>query len=214
VFDGVRAMRLLSALLLVGGIAAAAGLSQAARVQAVPQDTVRGKLLVASPDMPDGKFSKTVIYVIEHNDQGAFGLVVNKPMGRVPLPALIHELGADAEASEAAGDIDVFWGGPVELGRAFLLHSNDFHATQTQALTDWLAMSSSVEVLRAIGSGHGPAQSLFVLGYSGWGPGQLDAEIERGDWLIAPADAAGLFDGADQQTRWDKALKASRGLDL
>jgi putative transcriptional regulator len=214
VFERTHTVRLLAALVLVGGIAAGAGLSQAARVQATPQDTVRGKFLVASPDMPDGKFSKTVVYVIEHNPQGAFGLVVNKPMGRLPLPALIHELGADEETAEAAGEIDVFWGGPVELGRAFLLHSKDFQASQTQALTDWLAMSSSLEVLRAIGNGKGPAQSLFVLGYSGWGPRQLDGEIERGDWLIAPADAAGLFDGADQQTRWTRALKASRGLDL
>lgn len=169
-----------------------------------------GQLLIAMPAMPDPRFARTVIYVCAHSAEGAMGIVVNRLFGSITFPDLLEQL--DIEAGPAVHGRRVHFGGPVEAARGFVLHSTDYLQDGTLQVDDEVALTATVDVLRAIAEGGGPRRSLLALGYAGWGEGQLDAEIQANGWLHAPADEALLFDD-DIDTKWERAI-AKLGVSL
>jgi putative transcriptional regulator len=168
-----------------------------------------GQLLVAMPGMPDTRFAKTVIYMCAHNAEGAMGLVVNRSLDALSFPDLLDQL--DIDTSAMTEHVDVHFGGPVETGRGFVLHSPDYLQEGTMVVADGIALTATVEILKAIASGKGPRRHLLALGYAGWGPGQLDSEIKANGWLSVGADDGLVFD-ADLNTKWDRAM-AKLGID-
>ena len=192
--------------------AALAGWAAFAADAPSPADPPAGQLLVASAAMQDPRFSHSVILLLRHDRKGAFGIVINRPVGERPLAALLADAdknagkgGATAGDAGVTGTIRVFLGGPVQPQYGFLIHSADYRRPDTLAVGDGLAMTRSTAVLRDIGHHRGPAKYLFALGYAGWAPGQLEAEVARRDWFTAPA-ALDLVFGADRATLWEKAL--------
>ncbi|MEE2662292.1 MAG: YqgE/AlgH family protein [Pseudomonadota bacterium] len=169
-----------------------------------------GQLLVAMPQMLDERFSTSVIYLCAHTEDGAMGLVVNKLLENVDLPDLLKQL--DLEPDLKGVGIRVHFGGPVESGRGFVLHSGDYVQDATMVINDHIALTATTDVLRDIAAGDGPQNSFFALGYAGWGPGQLDAEIQANGWLSLEADNNLVF-GSDPKTVWQAAL-AKMGIDI
>ena len=174
--------------------------------------TLTGQLLIAMPQMQDPRFARTVIYLCSHGSEGAMGLVVNKFLDDPPvtLSKLMDQLGIAAEGLKA--DPRVHRGGPVEEGRGFVLHSADYTEEATLVVDDKVALTATLDILRAIGRGEGPKRSLLALGYAGWGPGQLDAEMQANGWLHVDADEALVFD-PNSKDKWQQAL-AKIGVDL
>lgn len=168
-----------------------------------------GQLLVAMPGMQDTRFAKTVIYMCAHNAEGAMGLVVNRSLDALSFPDLLEQL--DINTSTMVDDVEVHFGGPVETGRGFVLHSQDYLQEGTMVVADGVALTATVEILRAIASGKGPHRHLLALGYAGWGPGQLDSEIKANGWLNVGADEGLVFD-TDLNSKWDRAM-AKIGID-
>jgi len=169
-----------------------------------------GQLLVAMPGMGDVRFTRSVIYVCAHSDEGAMGLMINKPAADLLLGEVLDKL--DIDLSGIAASLTVHIGGPVETGRGFVLHSDDYQSSlQTLALPDGFAMTATQDILEEIAAGNGPDKALFMLGYAGWGPGQLEAEIGQNGWLTCAGDMALVFD-AEDSTKWNAALK-SLGID-
>src|SRR5215470_658238 len=181
-----------------------------AAAQAPAAASLTGQLLVASPSMSDPNFGRTVILVIQHDQNGAFGVIVNRPAGERPLAALLDTPAEKDKA--AAGTIRIFAGGPMQPEIGFVVHSTDYHAATTRDLNAGVAMTSSPDILRDIGNAKGPQKSLIAFGYAGWAPGQLEAELARRDWVVAPGDAKLVFD-EDREKLWDTAF-AARQLDL
>lgn len=161
-----------------------------------------GRMLVAAPRLADPRFHKSVIVLIRHDRDGAFGLIVNRAVGSGSLKNFLKGLGR--EGGERGGDLAIHYGGPVQADLGFVLHSADFAGAGSQAVPGGLAWSPAPDVLEAASKGEGPKRLLFALGYSGWGPGQLDGEIARGDWLIAPADETLIFETTGDAA-WDRA---------
>ncbi len=163
-----------------------------------------GQLLIAMPAMTDPRFQRTVIYVCAHSDEGAMGLVINKPMNSINYGDLLQQLSIESPVNDVSG-LPVHFGGPVESGRGFVLHSDDFVRDGTMRVEPGIALTATVDVLKAIATGSGPRRHFLALGYAGWGPGQLDAEMQANGWLNAPADEAILFD-PDLSTKWERAI--------
>ncbi|HEU4385239.1 MAG TPA: YqgE/AlgH family protein [Anaeromyxobacteraceae bacterium] len=172
--------------------------------------SLAGRLLVARPEMNDPRFSRTVVYMVRHDEDGALGLIVNRPFQEVSIGDLLDRLGLDRQG--VAGSLRMHYGGPVEPGRVFVLHTADWKGEGTEVIGDGIALTSPPGVLRAIGTGAGPRRALLFLSYSGWGPGQLEREIRAGGWVTVPADAALVFDD-DAGTKWQRAM-ARREIDL
>jgi putative transcriptional regulator len=167
-------------------------------------NSLAGQLLVAMPQMLDQRFARSVIYLCAHSDDGgAMGLIVNKPLGSLTIGELFSQL--EIEPKQPAPPQPVHFGGPVEIGRGFVLHSSDYQEEATLHVADNIAMTATREILHAIGNGQGPVRSLFALGYAGWAPGQLDAEIHANGWLCVAADDGLVFDAADD-SKWARAL--------
>ncbi|MES2818846.1 MAG: YqgE/AlgH family protein [Pseudomonadota bacterium] len=148
--------------------------------------------LIAMPHMADPTFAQTVTYLIEHNEQGAMGLVINRPNG-LNLADVIEQLRPDSEPLALCQSLPIFNGGPVQTDRGFVLHPADHHYQATLALGE-LSLSTSQDVLFAIADGSGPDKYLITLGYAGWQAGQLEAELADNAWLTCPADPQILFD--------------------
>jgi putative transcriptional regulator len=163
-----------------------------------------GQLLVAAPSMGDPRFERTVILIIQHGPSGALGIVINKPIGETSIASVFEALGQ--KGSEVAGDVRVFSGGPVQPEVGFVVHSTDYRRPETLAVNDRLSMTSSLDILRDIGARKGPAKILVAFGYTGWGPNQLEHEIDERAWGIAEADPALVFD-EDRDNVWDHAWK-------
>jgi putative transcriptional regulator len=168
-----------------------------------------GQLLIAMPMMEDPRFAHSVIYMCAHNADGAMGLVVNKELESLSFSELLEQVGVDAPPAEK--EIRVHFGGPVETGRGFVLHTADYDQGGTLTVDHAFAVTASIDILRDIADGKGPDRSLLALGYAGWGPGQLDAEIQANGWLHAPAEPSLVFD-ADIDAKWQKAI-AVLGID-
>ena len=163
-----------------------------------------GQLLVAMPGMGDPRFEKTVIYLCAHNADGAMGLVVNRAMEELTFPDMLEQLGIDVTGNSPS--INIHFGGPVESGRGFVLHSSDYLRDATMVVDGDVALTATLDILKAIAGGGGPVQSLLALGYAGWGPGQLDGEIMSNGWLSVDADADLVF-GDDLDGKWERAMK-------
>ncbi|MBI1993511.1 MAG: YqgE/AlgH family protein [Deltaproteobacteria bacterium] len=162
-----------------------------------------GRLLVATPELGDPNFSHTVIYMVEHDENGAMGLVVNRPLAKGPIADLLK--GLHAESDEAQGEIIIHFGGPVQAGKGFVLHSDDYISDSTIVGSSGIAVTAQVEIVQAIARGKGPKKSIFLLGYAGWAPGQLEAEIAEGGWFSIPLEESLIFEG-DPATKWERAL--------
>jgi len=161
------------------------------------------KLLVATARIGDPRFSHTVIYMIDHDADGAMGLVVNRAYGTGPLNELLEGFGIDAV--HVRETVRLHYGGSVEPSRGFVLHSDDYSGPGTRVVAAGVALSTGADVLEALADGTGPERRLFILGYAGWGPGQLEGELARDDWVTAPADASLIFSD-DLDSLWDEAI--------
>jgi putative transcriptional regulator len=169
-----------------------------------------GQLLIAMPGMPDPRFQRTVIYMCAHNAEGAMGLVINRLFGAISFGDLLEQL--EIQPTHSVADLRVHYGGPVEAGRGLVLHSTDFIREGTMLVDDDVALTATLDILRAVAEGRGPRHSLLALGYAGWGPGQLDAELQANGWLTADSDEALIFD-RDLDTKWERSI-AKLGVSL
>ena len=166
------------------------------------QDFLTNQFLIAMPSLADPNFQQSVTYICEHSQKGALGIVINRPIGEHKIADLLKAAGMDA--SGVHGNERVFAGGPLQQEAGFVVHSTEYRRHGTIAVDEHVAMTVNPEVLRDIGRGRGPKQSLFALGYAGWAPGQLRFELMRHDWIVVPDDLALLF-GKDRGTVWDRA---------
>lgn len=177
-----------------------------------------GQLLLAMPNMPDDRFARSVIYVCAHSDEGAMGIIINHPAPSVDFSELLVQLEVIApdeaiRLPPKAGSVPVLKGGPVETGRGFVLHSNDFYIdNSTLPIDATVSLTATVDILRAIAHGAGPGQAVLALGYAGWSPGQLEEELQQNGWLTCPADASLIFD-TPLESKYDSALR-KLGIDL
>jgi putative transcriptional regulator len=195
-----------SALLSLGVLLASATLAPAELPSGEAQPHAAaavGEFLVASPNLGDPRFRHAVILMVQHDDRGAFGIIINHPIADRPLADLLKEVGQDNAG--ITGTIRIFAGGPVEPGLGFILHSADYHRAGTIDIDSSVAMTSSPEVLLDIGHNQGPAKSLVAFGYAGWGAGQLEGEIAHGEWLVEPEEPRLIFD-EDREKVWDDAM--------
>ena len=169
-----------------------------------------GQLLVAMPAMTDPRFERSVIYICVHNEDGAMGLVLNKLMESLTFDELLDQLDIDSGPPE--DQIRIHFGGPVETGRGFVLHSGDYTKDGTVRMENGVGLTATIDILRDIARGAGPQEHLLALGYAGWGPGQLDNEMQQNAWLNVPADDHLVFD-MEIETKWERAL-GKLGIDL
>ena len=171
-----------------------------------------GKILIAMPGMSDPRFERSVVLVCAHSDDGAMGLVLNRPLPEIGFSDLLDQLGIEAE--EDARPIEVRFGGPVEPGRGFVLHKVAEHGQDPEGrlrIGQALAMTTTRDILVELAQGYGPDPAVLALGYAGWGPGQLEGEIARNDWLTATPQQ-GLIFAAEDSGKWAAALR-SMGID-
>jgi putative transcriptional regulator len=166
-------------------------------------DDLTGQLLVATPEMRDPRFVETVIYMVKHSAEGAFGLVINRPLAKGPVEDLLKGFGMDS--SGAKGEIIVHYGGPVSPSAGFVLHSDDVLLEESAKVANGIAMTSDPKLIEAMAQGKGPRQSLFILGYAGWAPGQLEGELKAGSWFVVSGDKALIF-GEDADRKWQQAM--------
>ena len=166
-----------------------------------------GQILIAMPAMGDPRFAQAVIYLCDHSAKGAMGIVINRPLENPSFEDLLRQLNIDP--IPPARSIRLCNGGPVDNSRGFVLHSADWTGEGSLRVDDGFALTASLDILKAIAGGGGPKQGMLALGYAGWGPGQLDIEMQQNAWLSAPADPALVFDG-EHETKWRRALAAMR----
>jgi putative transcriptional regulator len=171
-----------------------------------------GQMLIAMPTMGDQRFERSVIFMCAHSENGAMGIIVNKRAPMFSFGELLERLDISPQAHRArlpeeVESLPVQFGGPVEPGRGFVLHTADYYSSETTLpIDESVALTATLDILRAIAEGSGPRRVLLALGYAGWGPGQLDDEVQRNGWLHCPADEELLF-GADLDGKYAAALK-------
>lgn len=167
------------------------------------QDFLTGKFLVAMPGMDDPRFEDTILYVCGHDKSGAMGLIVNKLVESISFKGLLEQL--DIEVEGQVPHVPVYFGGSIEMGRGFVLHSNDYVLESSVAITDDVILTGTVDILTDIANGKGPKYCILALGYTGWSPGQLEDEIKKNGWLEIDADIDILFK-TDIEVKRSKAL--------
>jgi len=170
-----------------------------------------GQLLIAMPGMSDPRFDRSVIYMCAHSEQGAMGLIINKTTPMMSFGDLLAQLdilpGEAAEPPHELMAMPVLYGGPVEQGRGFVLHTSDYFAANSSLpVSETIALTATVDILRAMAEGRGPERAILALGYSGWAPGQLENEIQNNGWLTCAADDELLF-GINFDARYVAALR-------
>ncbi|MGB5093299.1 MAG: YqgE/AlgH family protein [Parvibaculum sp.] len=178
------------------------------RPYSIDNGFLEGKMLIAMPGMGDDRFARTLIYLCVHNPEGAMGIVVNKPAPHVTLPDLLEQLSIVAPHEKDHVDIacPVLTGGPVEGGRGFVLHTQDYYSEDSTLPVDTdIGLTATVDILRAMATGCGPKRALLALGYAGWAPGQLEGEIQANGWLHCDPDPELLF-GNDHGAKYHAAL--------
>ena len=164
---------------------------------------LKGKFLIAMPGMGDPRFESSVIYMCDHSETGAMGLIVNKPLRQGSFKDLCKQLSLKYTSGR---DVPILFGGPVETSRGFVLHSNDYLSeNSTQCVGESLSLTSTRDVIEALAEGKNPYQAGLFLGYSGWGAGQIESEILRNGWLIVEADETLVLD-SDHDGKWQSAL--------
>jgi len=179
------------------------GYARNPRAVAQEEPSLIGQFLVATREMADPRFAESVIYIIRHDNTGAMGLVINRPVAQGPLPDLLKALGQTGKSGDET--VRIHFGGPVDPERLFILHSNDYAAKATMFVGNGLGVSGDDDILQAIERGQGPRQKLFMFGYAGWAPGQLEREIQSGAWFTIPAETSLIFDDKFE-SKWDRAL--------
>lgn len=165
-----------------------------------------GRMLIAMPGMGDSRFEHSVVVMCDHSAEGAMGLIINKSSSDLDMPSLLSKLEIDpvADLSRAR----VHFGGPVEIGRGFVLHDDDYHgSSSTVQVVQGVRMTATLDVLEDIAAGTGPAQWQMMLGYAGWGAGQLEGELAQNAWLVCDASPQLIFDIPDA-ARWEAALES------
>jgi len=168
------------------------------------------QFLIAMPGLEDPNFFHSVTYICEHNEEGALGLVINRPL-QMQLGEILRHIKLEHIEPEAK-QLPVHLGGPVQQDRGFVLHEPLGDWDATLKVTERIGITSSIDILEAIARNRGPERSLIALGYAGWGAGQLEREMAENAWLSGPADPDILFSTPDSE-RW-KAAAASLGIDL
>jgi putative transcriptional regulator len=164
-----------------------------------------GQVLIAMPGMQDPRFARAVVYLCAHSAEGAMGLIVNKRADDLVWRDLFKRLGIPIGSFHAPRP--VHYGGPVETGRGFVLHTSDYHAEDaTLKVDNRISMTATLDVLQAMGTGRGPDNAIVALGYAGWAPGQLESELQMNGWLLCEPDEELVF-GEDDNAKWDRALK-------
>ena len=162
-----------------------------------------GQLLVATPEMQDPRFIETVIYLVKHDSGGAMGIVINRPLGKGPIEALLKGIGVESKG--AKGEIVVHYGGPVSPEAGFILHSDDVLLQSSTRVKDGIALTTDTKLIEAISRGKGPRQLLLAVGYAGWAPGQLEDELKANAWYVVSGDNAFIF-GKDADKKWRQAI--------
>ena len=175
-----------------------------------PTADLTNHFLIAMPNLADPNFFHTVTYICEHNEEGAMGLVINRPLN-LQFQELLDHLKLEAVDPEIA-QVTIYQGGPVEIDRGFVLHTGKDEWDSTIQVTDNLSVTMSQDIIEAIALGHGPEKYLITLGYAGWGDGQLEEELAHNAWLNGPAEASIIFDLPEEQ-RWHAAA-AHLGIEL
>jgi putative transcriptional regulator len=166
--------------------------------------SLAGRLLVATPEMRDPRFARTVLLMVRDDETGALGVAINRPTRQVPIAELLRALALDAEGAD--GNVMLFAGGPVEPRVGLIVHSAEYRRPTTLAIDGRTAMTSDPAVLRDIGRSAGPRQYLVAFGYAGWGPGQLQAEIDADAWFTIPEEPQLVFD-LERDKLWDEATR-------
>lgn len=164
---------------------------------------LNNQFLVAMPNVVEGEFDRTVTFLCEHNDEGAMGLVINRPTD-LELRDMLNQM--DIENSGLKAGKRVFWGGPVQPDRGFVLHQPTTEWESTLTVDNQLCITTSKDILEAIGKDEGPEEYLVILGYAGWGSGQLEREMRHNSWLNTPTDSAIIF-GTPTGNRWSAAAR-------
>jgi putative transcriptional regulator len=168
---------------------------------------LEGQILIAMPNMADPKFEQSVLFLCAHSKQGAMGLVLNKLVGNISFADLLSQLHIATPEARAVPGIPVQFGGPVETGRGFVLHSPDYSAGHATAkVGSNVGLTATIDILKAMADGEGPREKMVALGYAGWGAGQLESEIQRNSWLTCPADDYLLY-GQEWQNKWDYSIR-------
>jgi len=179
--------------------------------------SLEGQILIAMPNMSDGRFANSVIYLCSHSSEGAMGLVLNQIARHLSFEELLIQLNILNDESAIRlpprlRGMNIYKGGPVEVERGFVLHSDDFKIERsTVSIDNGICLTATLEILRALAEGHGPSKAMLALGYAGWAPGQLETEIQANGWLTGPADPHLVFE-TDPETKWGQALQ-SIGID-
>jgi putative transcriptional regulator len=172
---------------------------------------LEGQLLIAMPAMSDKRFARSVIYVCAHSSEGAMGLIINQRASHITFPGLLQQLeivkkSAESKLTSEMRSMHVHFGGPVETGRGFVLHSADYFASgSTLPIADNFCLTATMDILKAMAQGEGPDKALLALGYAGWGAGQLESEIHSNGWLTCAADSEIVF-SRDLDQKYERAL--------
>src|SRR5665213_598238 len=180
--------------------------------KSAPRGYLDGQMLIAMPAMNDERFARAVIYVCAHSSEGAMGIIVNHPAGNIRFPDLLVQLEVipaveRIELPTKAEDVKVLKGGPVETGRGFVLHSADFFIeNSTLPIDEGICLTATLDILKAIARGAGPASAILALGYAGWSPGQLENELQSNGWLHCNADPELIFSTAIDK-KYDRAMQ-------
>lgn len=170
---------------------------------AAAERSLAGQLLVATSEIMDPRFAESVIYLVKHSDEGAFGLVINKPVAKGSFSEVLKGFGIDSKG--AKGDIVVHYGGPVSREQGFVLHSDDMVLDSTTKVKDGIAVTADAKMVRALALGAGPRQALLIMGYAGWAAGQLETELKANSWFTISADKSLVF-GKDAEKKWRRAM--------
>jgi putative transcriptional regulator len=166
---------------------------------------LEGKLLIAMPGMGDPHFEKSVIFMCAHSSEGAMGIMINKPVAGLSFHDLMQKL--DLEVNPGTPNFPILYGGPIETGRGFVLHSGDYESSEaTLPVAEDVSLTATLDILRAMADGRGPQHAIFALGYAGWSPGQIEDEIRRNGWIHCDSDPDLLFD-AELDAKWSIALR-------
>lgn len=194
----IRTWRIAILCLIFGALGSSYNVRAAER-----ESFLTGQLLVATPDIQDPRFAESVIYMVKHDAEGAMGLIINKPIAKGQIDDLLKSSGRKTQGSQK--NIVIHYGGPVGQQQGFVLHTDDYSIDSTTKVSNGIAMTADVKMLEALAGGKGPRQSLFILGYAGWAPGQLEAELKTNSWFILPGDKVLIF-GADADKKWRQAM--------
>jgi putative transcriptional regulator len=199
----IRLMRLL--VLLAALLAPAALFGAAPTTVDTPQGQfLTGQFLVATPEMGDPRFRETVILMVRHSKDGAMGLIINRPAGDQKLSRILQDLGDSGEG--VTGNLPLYLGGPVQPELGFVLHTTDYRRAGIIDVNGTVAVTATKEIIRDIAAGNGPKKFMLIFGYAGWGPGQLEGELERNSWYTTPFGRPLIFD-MDRDRVWERAVE-------